>query len=249
MQNNDLPFFTRFSIEELSGIPSDLPNPFQSVPHKIAQLAAQDLQTNLLPQIDHNFGLSPHQEGRPIGKMFGVLVVRNTEGEIGYLSAFSGKLNGGNHYDGFVPPVYDGLQEGGFLNKGMTELSIIVRKVRALQEQNDPSVESELQELIDQRANHSKSLQQRLFQSYHFFNKDQKSKSLLEIFDGKQPQGGSGECAAPKLFQFAFINKLQPVAIAEFWWGDSPKSQHRIHQEYYPACEEKCRPILNWMLN
>ena len=249
MANPTIPIFSSFSNEITCKYPINFPSPFQSDPHEIAQLAAQDLQTSLLPLLNHNFGVDLAKDGRPIGKMFGVLVVKNKKSELGYLSAFSGKLNGGNHYDGFVPPVYDGLQEGGFLNKGMTELSVIIRKVRALQELKDPFKESELKALIEQRGKHSKTLQQRLFKSYHFFNTDKKSKSLLEIFEGKQPQGGSGECAAPKLLQYAFINDLQPIAIAEFWWGVSPKSQHRVHQEYYPACEEKCRPILGWMLS
>ena len=217
-------------------------------PQELAQKACLQLQENLF-SLDHNFGIIPKQKGRPIGKMFGVLVVRDKNNKIGYLSAFSGKLNGGNHYEGFVPPVYDGLQEGGFLNKGMTELSVIVRKVRDLQERNNPSVELELKSLIDKRGKHSKALQQQLFESYHFLNCNKESKSLLQIFEGRQPQGGSGECAAPKLLQYAFFNDLKPISIAEFWWGISPKSQHRVHKEYYPACEEKCRPILAWMLS
>lgn len=229
-----------------------LPNsldPFLSTPNELAKKAAEHLQSEKLISIDHNFGLDPQKEGRPIGKMFGVLVVQDNEGHLGYLSAFSGKLNGGNHYEGFVPPVYDGLQEGGFLNKGMTELSVIVREVRSLQKLNDPSVEDELQNLITKRSKHSKALQQQLFESYHFLNSKKTSKSLLDIFNGKQPQGGSGECAAPKLFQHAFLHNLNPLSIAEFWWGESPKSQHRVHKEFYPSCEEKCRPILGWMLS
>ena len=201
-----------------------------------------------LHAIDHNFGITANQKSRPIGKMFGVLIIKDLEGNIGYLSAFSGKLNGGNHYDGFVPPIYDGLQEGGFLNEGMTQLSKIVQEVRAIEAQVDPSLNSQLELLKAKRKNHSKKLQQKLFQSYHFLNKDKESKSLIDIFHNKKPQGGSGECAAPKLLQYAFNNNLTPLAITEFWWGISPKSLHRIHKKHYPACEEKCRPILSWML-
>lgn len=246
---SNIPLLSNYLNEQNVEIPHKSLCPFQTSPPKIAQVAAQHLQNTLLPKLDHNFGLDPTKESRPIGKMFGVLVVKKKNGELGYLSAFSGKLNGGNHYQGFVPPIYDGLQDGGFLNKGMTELSVIVRQVRALQELKDSSKKSELKGLIEKRANHSKSLQQKLFKSYHFLNVNKVSKSLLEVFEGKKPQGGSGECAAPKLLQYAFINDLQPISIAEFWWGVSPKSQHRIHKEYYPACEEKCRPILTWMLS
>ena len=209
---------------------------------------ASQLLQDKLHSIDHNFGIKANEKGRPIGKMFGVLIIKDQEDNIGYLSAFSGKLNGGNHYDGFVPPVYDGLQEGGFLNKGMTELSAIVKEVRTLEEQNNLLQQSQLNALRAKRKNHSQALQEKLFESYHFLNKDKESKSLIDIFYDRKPQGGSGECAAPKLLHYAFNNNLTPLAITEFWWGISPKSLHRIHKEHYPACEEKCRPILGWML-
>ena len=76
-------------------------------PHPLCLLAAEQLQTYLSKQEEwvHNFGLSSAGEGIIIGKMFGVLLVKNPQNEIGYLAAFSGKLAGGNHHTGFVPPV------------------------------------------------------------------------------------------------------------------------------------------------
>lgn len=248
MSNSNILQFTNFPSLDECDIPLSFPSPFDTHPHEIAQQAAKHLQATLLPTVDHNFGLDSAKKGRPIGKMLGVLVVKNTNNQLGYISAFSGKLNGGNHYEGFVPPIYDGLQEGGFLNKGMSALSVIVKKVRTLKEKNDPSLQCELESLILQRSNHSKSLQKKLFESYHFINSEKESKSLLEIFKDQKAQGGSGECAAPKLLQYAFNSDLEPIAIAEFWWGTSPKSLHRVHKEFYPACKEKCRPILGWML-
>ena len=62
------------------------------------------------------------------------------------------------------------------------------------------------------------------------------------------PPSGAGECAAPKLLQYAFQNKMKPLAIAEFWWGLSPKSESWKHGHFYPACKEKCEPILAHML-
>jgi len=246
MLQNFISYFpeTEYSVESFKAIL----DPFSTEPPDKLVIKASDLLQHKLTLIDHNFGLDPNKKSRPIGKMFGVLVVKDTEDKLGYLSAFSGKLKGGNHYEGFVPPVYDGLQEGGFLNKGMTQLSIIVNQVRAIQEENNPNKIQELESLKLQRKNHSQKLQQKLFESYHFLNSRKESKSLIEIFADRQPQGGSGECAAPKLLQYAFANNLTPIAIGEFWWGISPKSQHRIHKEFYPACEEKCRRILGWML-
>ncbi|MEE1974346.1 RNA pseudouridine synthase, partial [Maribacter flavus] len=63
-----------------------------------------------------------------------------------------------------------------------------------------------------------------------------------------QPPAGSGECAAPKLFQFAYQNNYKPIAMAEFWWGASPKSEVRRHKEFYPSCRGKCEPILGHMM-
>jgi tRNA pseudouridine32 synthase/23S rRNA pseudouridine746 synthase len=74
---------------------------------------------------------------------------------------------------------------------------------------------------------------------------------LREIFENalyKNPPAGAGECAAPKLLQYAFQHNMKPIAMAEFWWGLSPKSDFWKHGQYYPACQEKCRPILDHML-
>jgi tRNA pseudouridine32 synthase/23S rRNA pseudouridine746 synthase len=76
-------------------------------------------------------------------------------------------------------------------------------------------------------------------------------KDLSELFKDttqKVPPAGAGECAAPKLLQYAYQNGLIPIAMAEFWWGDSPKQEIRRHGYYYPACKGKCEPILKHML-
>lgn len=106
------------------------------------------------------------------------------------------------------------------------------------------------EELKTKRAEGSATLQQQLFDNYTFLNAQLKNKSLSEIFVNA-PLGipaGAGECAAPKLLQFAFLNKLRPVALAEFWWGESPRSEIRVHGNYYPSCRGKCEPILGHML-
>ena len=41
---------------------------------------------------------------------------------------------------------------------------------------------------------------------------------------------------------------MKPLAIAEFWWGRSPVGEIRHHLSHYPACQGKCRPILDFML-
>lgn len=93
----------------------------------------------------------------------------------------------------------------------------------------------------------SAELQQQLFENYAFLNQSGELKSLGKIFNGNPP-AGAGECAAPKLLHYAFQNQLKPIAMAEFWWGQSPKSEVRKHQQFYPACTGKCEPILSHML-
>ncbi|MEN9972188.1 MAG: hypothetical protein RIS20_535 [Bacteroidota bacterium] len=111
--------------------------------------------------------------------------------------------------------------------------------------------ENQLNELREKRAAMSADIQARIFQSYTFLNSANQQKSLLDIFKDtpfKTPPAGAGECAAPKLLQYAFLNQLKPIAMAEFWWGMSPDSEVKVHQEYYPACRGKCEPILSHML-
>lgn len=93
----------------------------------------------------------------------------------------------------------------------------------------------------------SAELQQQLFENYAFLNQSGELKSLNKIFNGNPP-AGAGECAAPKLLHYAFQHHLKPIAMAEFWWGQSPKSEVRKHQQFYPACTGKCEPILSHML-
>ena len=108
-----------------------------------------------------------------------------------------------------------------------------------------------IQELKEERAAKSSRLQKEIFEQYTFLNQAQKTKSLLEIFSQtvfQTPPAGAGECAAPKLLQYAFLNQLEPICMAEFWWGKSPNSEVRLHEQYYPACRGKCEPILAHML-
>jgi tRNA pseudouridine32 synthase / 23S rRNA pseudouridine746 synthase len=233
-------------------LPQNLNSPFGNVQSPICLLAVEKLQDYLLNQQDwtHNFGLDDTQTGTIIGKMFGVLVVKTEKDELGYLAAFSGKLAGRNQHLRFVPPVFDTLQEGSFLTEGMIQLLEINRDIKRLESQtivDKPTVEA----LKKLRKSNSIALQDKLFDQYHFLNKALESKPLRDIFHdyaNQKPPSAAGECAAPKLFQYAFQHNMTPIAIAEFWWGLSPKSEHWQHKKFYPACQEKCAPILKHML-
>lgn len=247
-KDNFLTPFTK-SIDDFE-LPHQFTFPFDYKPHPLCVLAAEQLQEYLVSkEWEHNFGLVVGKEGQIIGKMFGVLVVKNQHDKIGYLSAFSGKIAGGNHHVKLVPPVYDGLKPGSFLNNGMEELTRINQKIKMLEDSGDSS--NEVEQLKIFRREHSTALQEKIFDQYKFLNQIGGEKSLRHIFRdarNQNPPGGAGECAAPKLLQYAFLHKMKPLTMAEFWWGLSPKSDYWKHKHYYPACKEKCEPILAHML-
>ncbi|TSJ48236.1 RluA family pseudouridine synthase [Fluviicola chungangensis] len=311
--------------------------PFYYEPHELAVIAMSQVQEYLETQTEweHNFGLDDRQEGLVIGKMFGVLVVEDKQGELGFLAAFSGKLADSNEFDYFVPPVFDLLDSKGFFRKEevvINEVTIQIDQLekeeaylnakRKLEEASKSylkelqkykieiktakaerklirenskdlipeelealledlrkqsireqyflkdftetnkkqiaslsevveSFENQLAELREKRKNMSNTLQGEIFDSYYFLNAEKEKRSLQSIFQNTidhKPPAGAGECAAPKLLQFAFENELKPICLGEFWWGASPKSEVRVHKQVYPACRGKCEPILGHML-
>ncbi len=106
-------------------------------------------------------------------------------------------------------------------------------------------------ELKQLRKTKSAALQDAIFASFIFLNARGEQKDVKSVFldvGVEVPPAGAGECAAPKMFQYAFKNELKPLALAEFWWGAAPNSEIRLHGNYYPACKGKCKPILAHML-
>ncbi|MCH5328505.1 MAG: RNA pseudouridine synthase [Coprobacter sp.] len=109
----------------------------------------------------------------------------------------------------------------------------------------------EIDRLKAERKERSAALQQRLFRQFVMHNALGGQRDLCVLFGEaghKVPPAGAGECAAPKLLQYAYLHRLEPLAMAEFWWGDSPKTEIRRHGHFYPACQGKCGPILTFML-
>ena len=331
--------FTPFEqdISDLE-LPRKLTYPFNYEPHPLCVIAVNQLQKTLEPRANplDNHPIVRHLENCNIGKMFGILVVETINKQIGFLSAFSGKIDEVNYINNFVPPIFDILNKDGFfkieeekisqinleisnLEKDATFLSCKnknkeeaekaekevqefrsylkrekeFRKIRreeakclmdaadfsilceelkqeSLKQQYDFKIlrkswtskieknQKELQAFFDtinklkeERKTRSALLQRRLFDQYKFLNKNKETITATEIFAATPllvPPAGTGDCAAPKLFQFAFKNDMRPIAMAEFWWGKSPKSEIRKHKHFYPACRNKCEPILNYML-
>ena len=123
-------------------------------------------------------------------------------------------------------------------------------RITTLQTQTE-DWERRISALKSERKTRSAALQQKLFEQFGMLNYRGEVKNLCEIFGQtvhKTPPAGAGECAAPELLQQAYLHGWKPIAMAEFWWGDSPKTEIRHHGHYYPACKGKCEPILQHML-
>ena len=207
--------------------------PFCYEPHPLCREAAAEVQQHI----------AAHEEIRSDadrGKMFGVLVVESSDG-LAFLAAYSGLLAGRNDWDYFVPPVYDAQQPDGHFKTTEREISLATH----------------LSPLTSKQM--SQELQLWLFHQYQLLNAHGETKDLVDIWQSYYsrpkllqkfplPPGGTGDCCAPKLLQYAYQHGLKPVCIAEFWWGAPTKEELRQHLNYYPACRGKCKPILTWML-
>ena len=123
-------------------------------------------------------------------------------------------------------------------------------KIASLQAEADTFI-TKIETMKIERKKRSATLQRKLFEQFQILNARGETKDLCRIFAQtiqKFPPAGAGECAAPKLLQYAYKHQLKPIAMAEFWWGESPKTEIRHHGHYYPACKGKCEPILGHML-
>ncbi len=319
-------------------LPAQFTFPFYYEPHELCRLAADQAQHYLDDLGDWFTALGMGSDGYEYarGKMFGVLVVRDKQGELGFLAAYSGVITGGQKDSYFVPPVFDvftpgnryesgsqrlaeinheirNIQQNPELNKLKTQLNqmlslhsrlmederlkqITDRKKRKaererlakelnaerfehlvsqhkqtsihtkfmireyslylkekenrLKEQLEPIL-AKLVALKKERKQSSQQLQEWIFSQYRFLNANGEHKDALELFQDRKtdfPPSGTGDCAAPKLLQFAYQHGYEPVAMAEFWYGEPLKSRIRKHKYFYPACRAKCEPILEHML-
>jgi len=219
-----------------------LNNPFGLNIPEIASIAAKEFQEFITSE-SHGWKYDFNTQR---GKMFGVLVIQKEDNTYGYLGTVSGKPPNNTNCNKFIPSVFDASSDDFFIDKGMKELTDIGNEIKKAINQ------SEINSLTEIRKQKSIALQQQLFKNYTFLNLLGTKKNVLQIFKNSShgnPPSAAGECAAPKLLNYAFKNDLRPVALAEFWWGTSPNSLEREHKAFYPACKNKCRPILEYMLD
>ncbi|MDT0554220.1 pseudouridylate synthase [Urechidicola vernalis] len=222
-------------------IPSELNNPFGVNVPEIAKIAAEEFQDFIAIESDKwNYNFHTQK-----GKMFGVLVVQNQDKTYSYLGTVSGKLPGRLYCERFIPSVFDDSIDDFFINRGMTELTRIGDQIKKTE---NPS---EIYKLKEKSRLKSIALQKQLFENYNFVNLSGKEENLIHIFKNSShgnPPVAAGDCTAPKLLQYAIEHELKPIAIAEFWWGSPIKKNGKKHKAYYPACKDRCRPILEYML-
>ena len=310
---------------EARELPSGIGDPFaEGPPHPLARAAAEmvmaslrsgsiapDVPTSLLYGIDG-------------GKMFGVLVVRDASGRLGFLRAFSGQRPQIWDVEGFAPPTFDRAARetveprGERVVRGFTarvvalkqserwaELRAEIQRIAERHEREDEALRTRMQARraarqslraesgaviaeIDFGAREdetehrrekarmklerapleraSASFQQRLrrieklrlaasrivsrqlYDCYVFSNRKRETRTVWQLCAPAAPPSGTGDCAAPKLLVFALRNGLEPLALAEFWWGKSPRSAAKVEGHFYPACAEKCGAILPFLL-
>lgn len=130
------------------------------------------------------------------------------------------------------------------------------RKKRKIEEKTETELiyekmQEEIRKVKLSRKQRSDNLQRWLFSQFNMLNDKGECKNLIDIFKdtaAKTPPAGSGECCEPKLLQYAYSLGYKPLQMAMFWWGESPKEEIRHHLHFYPACNGKCKPILQWML-
>ncbi len=95
----------------------------------------------------------------------------------------------------------------------------------------------------------SRRLMREIHDTYLVGNARGERRGLRELWSPDEPPGGAGDCAAPKLLAYAFANGFRPVALAEFWWGAAPAAGGRVSGAFYPACRDKCGPLLPFLLD
>ena len=177
------------------------------------------------------------------GQMFGVLECENAAGNTVILKAFSCQYNGQWLIDGWVPPLLDPIAFRSLIAEPDKEINLRTQALRGL-EKSDP----QHPKLFKERKALSQQLMKDIHALYQLTNFRGETRPLTDIFPGKNIPTGVGECCAPKLLNYAAHHGLTPLGLSEFYWGKESKSGERQHGRFYPACEEKCHPILGFML-
>ena len=143
-----------------------------------------------------------------------------------------------------------GIAESQFANGEIKRAKDRWKAVISEKESGIQEIKDRVARLKKRRAEMSDQLQKWIFSQYIVHNAAGEEKTILEVFKDQYliPPGGTGDCAAPKLLNHAYLNGLKPVAMGEFWYGESPATAVRTHGHFYPSCTSKCGPLLGFMM-
>ena len=128
------------------------------------------------------------------------------------------------------------------------ELEAKSREERALALSTLFPLERRLAALERLRRVVSQETMRRIWGSYRLTNFAGETTTLRALFPGGDPPSGAADCAAPKLLAAAREAGLRPLALAEFWWGAPPPGGGRVEGMFFPACRQKCGPVLPFLL-
>ena len=208
-------------------------SPFTLPPSPEAQEAAREVTE----KVHAYMRMHPESELHKCGKMFGVLIVESRESRAkSYLAAFSAKLDGSYHHEGFVPPVYEMTEEP--IGTSKAESQRLQRLLFANYAFLNGKGESK--NLLEIFAN-----EKTILSPEEWFGEPRVKSRESRV---SLPPSGAGECCAPKLLQYALTHGLKPIAMAEFWVGAPSKTEIRQEGAFYAPCSGKCVPILKHML-
>ena len=204
----------------------------------------QQAADNIIEKVHAYMREHPESELHRSGKMFGVLLYAPnpltpnplTSTPLNpnpYIAAFSAKLDGSYHHEGFVPPVYElTIPPVGTSKEESRRLQRLL-----FANYNFLNGKGQTKNLLELFKN------EKVLSPEDWFNRSPVTDNRSPL-----PPSGAGECCAPKLLQYALSHGLKPLAMAEFWIGAPPKNEIRQEGAFYPPCSGRCMPIMRHML-
>ena len=124
-------------------LPTRLNDPMGDIPHPLCRQAAIEVQR-------HVASVKEWQEDLRHGKMLGVMVVEDHDGQLGFLAAYSGLLANRNDWDYFVPAVFDFQQPDGYFKQEEAAISNINHQIEQLSQ--SPELQDKRAQLADMES-------------------------------------------------------------------------------------------------